>query len=202
MCGSGVRYCSCLKQNKLQFNSTSSPVYHQNNSSSSQRERESVCCLGKLFCSILCKRILDFLEEHSILSKSQIGFLLKHRTSDHVYTLHTLINKHVHQTKKCKIFTCFIDLLMLLFDDLVLLSPTEQGLQQQLDTVEQYCRNWALAVNMKKTDVMIFQKCPRCQENKHQFTISNHVTEHSMSYTDLGTITITASGSSNMAEMH
>ena len=87
-------------------------------------------------------------------------------------------------------------------DDLVLLSPAEQGLQQQLDMVEQFCQNWALAVNMKKTNVMIFQKRPRCQENKHQFTISNHVTEHSMSYTDLGTITITASGSSNMAEMH
>ena len=66
-------------------------------------------------------------------------------------------------------------------DDLVLLSPTEQGLQQQLDIVDKYCQNWDLAVNMKKTDVMIFQKCPRCQENKHQFTINNHVIEHSMS---------------------
>ena len=38
-------------------------------------------------------------------------------------------------------------------DDLVLLSPTEQGLQQQLDIVEKYCQNWALAVNMKKTNM-------------------------------------------------
>ena len=30
-------------------------------------------------------------------------------------------------------------------DYLVLLSPTEQGLQQQLDIVEKYCQNWALA---------------------------------------------------------
>ena len=36
-------------------------------------------------------------------------------------------------------------------DDLVLLSLTEQGLQQQLGTVEKYCQNWALGVNMKKT---------------------------------------------------
>ena len=34
-------------------------------------------------------------------------------------------------------------------DDLVLLSPTEQELQQQLDIVEKYCQHWALAVNMK-----------------------------------------------------
>ncbi|KAF0024970.1 hypothetical protein F2P81_021851 [Scophthalmus maximus] len=35
-------------------------------------------------------------------------------------------------------------------DDLVLLSPTEQGRQQQLDIVEKFCQNWPLAVNMKK----------------------------------------------------
>ena len=83
-------------------------------------------------------------------------------------------------------------------DYLVLLSPTEQGLQQQLDILEKYCQNWALAVNMKKTNVIIFQKCPRCQENKHQFTINSHITEHRMSYPYLG-ITTTASGSFNMA---
>lgn len=55
---------------------------------------------------------------------------------------------------------------LLYADDLVLLSPTEQGLQQQLDIVDQYCKNWALAVNMKKTNVMVFQKRPRCPENK------------------------------------
>ena len=44
------------------------------------------------------------------MSKSQIGFLPNHCTSDHIYTLHTLINKHVHQTNKKKIFACFVDL--------------------------------------------------------------------------------------------
>ena len=29
--------------------------------------------------------------------------------TDHIYTLHTLINKHVHQKKEGKIFACFID---------------------------------------------------------------------------------------------
>ena len=81
-------------------------------------------------------------------------------------------------------------------DDLVLLSPTEQGLQQQLDIVEKYCQNWALAVNMKKTRSQSLKR-PRCQENKHQFIINSHIIEHSMSYTYFG-ITITASGSLNM----
>lgn len=64
--------------------------------------------LGKLFCSILNSRLQDFLREHDVLSKSQIGFTPKHRTTDHIYTLHTLINKDVHQNKR-KIFSCFVD---------------------------------------------------------------------------------------------
>ncbi len=55
--------------------------------------------LGKLFSSILNNRIVNFLNEHNVLSPSQIGFLSNYRTTDHIYTLHTLINKHVKQTK-------------------------------------------------------------------------------------------------------
>ncbi len=64
--------------------------------------------LGKLFCSIINARLLDFITAHNVLSRSQIGFLPNYRTSDHIYTLHTLIEKHVHQDKG-KIYACFID---------------------------------------------------------------------------------------------
>ncbi len=64
--------------------------------------------LGKLFCSIINARLLDFITTHNVLSRSQIGFLPNYRTSDHIYTLHTLIEKHVHQDKG-KIYACFID---------------------------------------------------------------------------------------------
>uniref|UniRef100_A0A0E9WZX2 Reverse transcriptase domain-containing protein n=1 Tax=Anguilla anguilla TaxID=7936 RepID=A0A0E9WZX2_ANGAN len=64
--------------------------------------------LGKVLCSIINTRLIDFLIEHNVLSKSQIGFLPKHRTTDHIYTLHTLVEKHVNQNKS-KIFACFID---------------------------------------------------------------------------------------------
>ncbi len=46
--------------------------------------------LGKLFCSIINARLLDFITTHNVLSRSQIGFLPNYRTSDHIYTLHTL----------------------------------------------------------------------------------------------------------------
>ncbi len=54
--------------------------------------------------------------------------------------------------------------LLLYADDLVLLSSPPQGLQQHLDLLDNYCQNWALAVNLKKTNIMVFQNKPRCQE--------------------------------------
>ncbi len=64
--------------------------------------------LGKLFCKILNSRLAHFLRDRNVLSKCQIGFQPKYRTSDHIYTLHTLIDKQINQNKT-KIFSCFID---------------------------------------------------------------------------------------------
>ncbi|KAG5837931.1 hypothetical protein ANANG_G00218340 [Anguilla anguilla] len=63
---------------------------------------------GAFFCSIVNARLLNFLTKHNVLSKSQIGFIPKHRTTDHIYTLHTLIDKHINQNKTI-IYACFID---------------------------------------------------------------------------------------------
>ncbi len=65
--------------------------------------------LANVFYSLKNSRISSFLEQHNVISKSQIGFLPKHRTTDHIHTLHTLINEHVHLKKEGKIFACFID---------------------------------------------------------------------------------------------
>ena len=55
--------------------------------------------LSKLFCSILNSRLIT---DHRILSRSQIDFLPNHQTSDHIYTLHTLIQQHVHKKTQRK----------------------------------------------------------------------------------------------------
>ena len=73
---------------------------------------------------------------------------------------------------------------LLCADDLVLLSPTEQGLQQSLSLIERYCQRWALTVNLEKTRVMVFQRKARSQGNGYRFTLGD--SEHSTSYTYLG----------------
>ena len=62
---------------------------------------------------------------------------------------------------------------LLYADGLVLLSPTEHGLQRSLALVEKHCQTWALTVNLAKTKIIIFQRRSRCQGNKYIFTLGN-----------------------------
>ena len=58
--------------------------------------------------SILNQRLLGHAVSLNVLHKSQIVFLPKNRTSDHVLTLRTLIDKWVHAHRE-KIHTCFVN---------------------------------------------------------------------------------------------
>lgn len=248
--------------------------------------------LGKLFCSIINDRLVQFTQEHKILKNCQIGFMPNQRTSNHIYTLHTLIQKYVHQKKQGKIFGCFIDFkkafdslwhdglflkliqsgiggrtydiikdiyngnkccvkindkrtdyfsqnkgvrqgcslsptlfniyinelasaleksscpgltlegreikCLLYADDLLLLSPHEEGLHESLSVLEQYSSDWALPINMAKSKIMIFQKKPRLTDKKYNFTIGGTLLNHVTHYNYLG-LTISASGLFEMA---
>lgn len=53
----------------------------------------------------------------------------------------------------------FVKLILLLYaDDTVLLADTPEELQKALDYTDEYCKNWQLTVNIKKTEVMIFSR--------------------------------------------
>ena len=43
-------------------------------------------------------------------------------------------------------------------DDLVLISRSKEGLQRQIDTVQEYCQTWKLEINIKKTKTMVFNR--------------------------------------------
>ena len=53
-------------------------------------------------------RLTAMCEEKEIISYNQIGFRKGFRTSDHVFTLKTLIDDAFH--KKQKLYACFVDL--------------------------------------------------------------------------------------------
>ena len=64
-------------------------------------------CLGKIFNSVLNNRLCNYLECNNIISEEQIGFRKKHRTSDHLFILKTLIDKY--KNSKQKLYIGFID---------------------------------------------------------------------------------------------
>ena len=68
-------------------------------------------CLGKLFSTVLNNRLKNFVGDHNILHKAQIGFMSNHRTADHIFALRTLIDKYMYvtHTTKGKLYTCFTD---------------------------------------------------------------------------------------------
>ena len=43
-------------------------------------------------------------------------------------------------------------------DDLILLSETNEGLQAQINKLNDYCEKWKLEINEKKSKVMIFNR--------------------------------------------
>ena len=63
--------------------------------------------LGKLFNTILYNRLTTKLQNANILSPAPAEFRNDHRTSNHIFTLFSLINKYV--TKGKYLYTCFVD---------------------------------------------------------------------------------------------
>jgi hypothetical protein len=70
-------------------------------------------------------------------------------------------------------------------DDLVLLSPTNEGLQQHLHLLHRFCQTWALTVNLSKTKIMVFQKLSSRQDHKYKFHLDTVALEHTKNYTYL-----------------
>ena len=58
---------------------------------------------------------------------------------------------------------------LLYADDLVLMSTTEEGLQRNIDMVNEYCTKWGLAVNTDKSKVMTFSKTGRMLKDRFKF---------------------------------
>ena len=87
------------------------PIYKSGNKNDPSNYR-GICissCLGKLFTSVLNTRLKNYVLQQNILHQAQIGFLPNHCTSDHIFTLRTLVDKYVSHSTNGKLYTCFID---------------------------------------------------------------------------------------------
>ena len=85
---------------------------HKNGDPSDPDNFRPICvlsCLCKFFTNILNKRLCLVCKAEKLIHISQIGFVEGHRTSDHIFSLKTLINSHTRTRKNKKLYACFVD---------------------------------------------------------------------------------------------
>ena len=64
--------------------------------------------IGKLLVGILNERLTKFVEKYKIVHENQTGFRKGYRTTDHIFTLYSVIN-HTVNVKKKPLYVCFVD---------------------------------------------------------------------------------------------
>ena len=72
-------------------------------------------------------------------------------------------------------------------DDIALISQTETGLQDTLDTVDAWCKKWRLQINPNKSKVVHFRK-KRTKRSNYTFKLGDKHLEYETSYKYLGVI--------------
>ena len=63
--------------------------------------------VAKLFNTILQCRLVKFFEDQKLIDHKQIAFKKEKRTSDHIFTIKTIIQKYMGRKKK--LYCCFVD---------------------------------------------------------------------------------------------
>ena len=76
---------------------------------------------------------------------------------------------------------------LLYADDLVLLSESKEGLQEVLNTLDKYSKDWFLEVNLKKTKCLVFSKS-RANISIEPFKLWGYTLEFCSEYCYLGVI--------------
>ena len=64
--------------------------------------------LGKISVGVLNNRLWEVVDRFDILQENQAGFRHGYRTTDHIFTLTTVINHYAVKNKK-PLFLCFVD---------------------------------------------------------------------------------------------
>ena len=64
--------------------------------------------LLKLLCLMMNERMDNYLQNNNIINKTQIGFQRGNRTTDHILTLKSVVNKYIYDNKS-NLYACFID---------------------------------------------------------------------------------------------
>ena len=86
------------------------PIYKKKGSTDNPDNYRGITLLSamsKLFTSCINRRLYDYVENEYVLGNEQAGFREGYSTTDHIFTLHTVIDLYIN--KKKRIYCAFID---------------------------------------------------------------------------------------------
>lgn len=89
-------------------------LIHKDGAKDDPNNYRGICIMNallKVLCTLLNNRLNDFCDDRQLINKVQIGFKKLCRTSDHIFTLKTVVNKYVTDADQRgqKLYTCFVD---------------------------------------------------------------------------------------------
>ncbi len=66
--------------------------------------------LSKLFCTIMNSRLEQFATDRGLIPEEQVAFSRDKGTSDHIFTLHAVVNKYLlNNNENGFVYSCFVD---------------------------------------------------------------------------------------------
>ena len=101
------------------------------------------------------------------------------------YVYKIVVIRSVPLSPGCHIIDIFIACL-LFADDMSLIAPTREALQQMIDVCAEYCSRYCLKFNVAKTKVIVFGKLSRVLPSLAKLTINGESVEYVQSCKYLG----------------
>ena len=101
----------CLTHGVYPWNvSITTPLHKKGNKEDPDNYRAIIIgsCLGKLFSTILLRRLIEFRQIACPDQPNQLGFCTGSQTSDHILVLKTILDKYVKKSK-ARVYSCFVD---------------------------------------------------------------------------------------------
>ena len=68
-----------------------------------------LCAMCKVFTAILARRLRMWLEQENKICVEQAGFRTQHSTIDHIFSLYSMVLKHVYGGGRGKLYVTFVD---------------------------------------------------------------------------------------------
>ena len=159
----------------------------------------SLGCGSVMLCALMSMYSLTTCILGAVLITCTIGVRQGSPTSVFLFIIYvdTLI-KMVKERSPCDGFLSWLHLLMLM-DDTVILATSRESLEMKLGILKDYCDEYGMQINEKKTEFMVVNGSTRDREN---ILVNGMTVKHCTEYVYLGVIILENGSAASMLKAH